>query len=342
MVVPKLTAELEPQVAQLNIGELLAEQRHQHKKSIAEVASSVRLAPSVIEKLEKNEFSSIGTAVYVRGYLGIYAKYLGIDAAYLIDQYNQQYPAEEVVIRPSAGQSAGAGRRHSKRHSKTLSFLVAGLVTGSLVYGYNQVEPLLLATGLVPGTTTTAPPTDANTTAGNNTGVLTTVIDGVDAANNLADDALNGVPLAGADALVTDIELDLATSNAAVAAENDTSTQNPPTAKIPALELESAKTTENAENTADSAKIPQTAKLHMAFTGDCWVKITDANNKTLTSRLYKKGRKLNVQGTAPLNMVLGAPDAVHSATLNGKPMQLSDYKVGRIKYRLPAEATTNQ
>lgn len=354
-----MTANTEPQVAQLNIGELLAEKRHQRAESFSDVTGQVRLSSEILEKLEKNQFEAIGTAVYVRGYLGIYAKHLDLDVAYIIDQYNRQFPAEEVAIRPSAGQPLGQ-RQQSKRHSKTLSFLVAGLVTGSLVYGYTRIEPLLLEQGLKQtdsvGTTATAESAD------NQTQTLTTIIDDVEAANNLADDALNGVPIAGSASLITDIELDLSTpADTETAPTTAVASADKPTLK---LELESAKnldnTTQNSDKSSDApastesantvAKPSDTANrapakpiaVTITFNADCWAKVTDANDKVLASRVYKKdGRKLKVKGTAPLSIVLGNPDAVKSVTLNGQSTALADYKVGRITYRMTTKTDTN-
>lgn len=351
MAEPQMTTDLEPQVAQLNIGELLASKRHQRNESIADVAAKVRLSPDAVEKLESNRFDAIGAAVYVRGYLGVYAKYLGLDAAYLIGQYNHQFPAEEVAIRPSAGHAIGAGRQQSKRYSKTMSFLVAGLVTGSLVYGYSRVEPMLLEKGLGQFGTNAVQQPLVTPTQDSNAPTLTTVINGVEAANNLANDALNGVPVAGSGSLVTDIELDLATSPAVFAAaqdeasekENTPERENTTTITVPTIKLTSAQTTQEEEK-SDEKPItkPKTVALTMAFKAECWVKVTDANDKVLTSRLYKAKSKLNVKGVAPLNMVVGNPGVVQSAKLNGKPMRLSTYKVGRIKYSIAPQTTATQ
>lgn len=356
MAEPKMYSDSEPQVAQLNIGELLASKRHQRGESATHVASKVRLSPEIVEKLESNQFDAIGTAVYLRGYLGIYAKHLGLDAAYIIDQYNRQYPAESVAIRPSAGQAMGEGRRHSKRHSKTLSFLAAGLVVGGLVYGYMRAEPLLLEKGLGQFTPKAAQQSVAIRTQTDGTPTLTTVIDGVEAANNLANDALNGVPLAGADSLVTDIELDLATSPAVSAARQE---ENSAQTAAPIIALETANLADNTEpagnqanttntepdepdKTSEETEAAKVVSIVITFKAECWIKVTDATDKVLTSRIYKSGSKLSAKGNAPLSMVVGNSDAVKSVTVDGQAVSLADYKVGRIKYSVGPKVTTEQ
>lgn len=321
------TEQSEPQVAQFDIGEMLSSKRHQNHEKLSDAASNTRLAQDVLEKLENNQFSDIGTPVYVRGYLGLYAKYLGLDAAYIIDQYNQQYPAESVAIRPSGAHAFGETRKQSKRHSKALSLLVVALIVGGLAYGYTKIEPLFINKAIE---ATHAEQTDAPKDG------ISTAIDKANEAQNLADNILSGDSITNASSLVTDIDLELAVDSA----DKQTAPQN--TEKTSAEDT--AKKDDSAQQVADKEKTEEnkpadensdTAKISMTFKKDCWIKVTDADKKTLATGIYKGNKALNVSGKKPLLIKIGDRSAVSSVMLNDKAVSLADYKISRVRYRFP-------
>ena len=52
------------------------------------------------------------------------------------------------------------------------------------------------------------------------------------------------------------------------------------------------------------------AQLEFYFIGDCWVQVTDANGEVLAVGLKTAGRRFEVSGIAPINIVLGKPRQV--------------------------------
>lgn len=73
-----------------------------------------------------------------------------------------------------------------------------------------------------------------------------------------------------------------------------------------------------------------TNALVMGFSADCWLQVTDANGKTLFSGMQKNGDKLNLSGTAPYKLTIGAPVAV-KIQYQGKPVDLSRFvKLNRV------------
>lgn len=322
------TEQSEPQVAQFDIGEMLSSKRHQAHEKLTDAASKTRLAQDILEKLENNQFSDIGTPVYVRGYLGLYAKYLGLDAAYIIDQYNQQYPAESIAIRPSGAHAFGETRKQSKRHSKALSLLVVALIVGGLAYGYTKLEPLFVNKAIE---ATSAEQTDNAPKDG-----VSTAINKANEAQNLADNILSGDSITDASSLVTDIDLELAVDSA----DKQTAPKN--TEKTSAEDA--AKKDDSAQQTADKEKTEEnkpaddngdTAKISMTFKKDCWIKVTDADKKTVAAGIYKGNKALNVSGKKPLLIKVGDSSAVSSVMLNDKAVSLADYKISRVRYRFP-------
>ena len=71
------------------LGKELAKIRLEKKLSIKEIAREIRIEPSVIKKIEKNDFESIGAPVFVKGYLRQYASFIEMDADEVLEKYNQ-------------------------------------------------------------------------------------------------------------------------------------------------------------------------------------------------------------------------------------------------------------
>lgn len=326
----------EPQVAQVDIGNLLLNKRHHLGASIAQIADRLKLNASVLEKLETNAFNDIGSAVYVKGYLGLYAKHLGLDAAYVLGLYNTQYPAESVAIRPSLDQSIG--QKKSKRHSKTLSFLLAAATFATLIYAYAHVEPKFFPSEAFIDSAQSAQESNAEILDNQAISGVGSVIRTADSVQTLADDVLNDMPIPSTEPLLAETELSLPTSPSEPDAEVATEPSNIDLTSLTAAEDETpaAANSDEAEQTNEAETLAQAAakEIHLiiTFKKDCWLKITDADDKILASNVYSKKRKIDVKGTAPFAAAIARPDAVKSISLNGKTVRLADYKVGNIKY----------
>lgn len=77
----------------------------------------------------------------------------------------------------------------------------------------------------------------------------------------------------------------------------------------------------------------------MNFSGDCWVRISDATDKTIAIGVKKSGRKLALRGQPPFRVKLGAPEQV-KITYEGKAIDLSSFRDGRVaKFELPFNAS---
>lgn len=307
----------EPNMAQVNIGELLSAKRAAKGLSIAQVVTDTKLSYRVVEQLEDSQFSEIGTPVYVRGYLSGYAKYLGLDAANIIQLYDTQYPAETVNIKPAIG--SGMSRKKVKRHSKTLSMIAALAVFAGLAYGYSQIEPFVLPAANISAA--------SNNTAMNSAGI-DSAIDAAKSANHLAEDALNGLPVTGTQALsdeeLEDLSEGLDDAGLSDARENESAT-----------DLSEKKDKEDGLKGTDETKDNlQKATLVVQFNNEIWLKVSDKNGKQLVQGIYDKKKQLSVTGEGPFLLKTARPEAVASIQLNDTPLVLEKYKVGRRKYQL--------
>lgn len=67
--------------------------------------------------------------------------------------------------------------------------------------------------------------------------------------------------------------------------------------------------------------VPGTVELRFEFREDCWLEVTDAEDRRLAYRLHQAGDLVRLQGTAPVSVFLGNAEGVR-LTVDGVPMVL--------------------
>jgi cytoskeletal protein RodZ len=70
-----------------SIGETLREARHNKKASLEDVARITKIKLEILEKLEADEFDRLASPMYTKGFLKLYAEYLGLDPVGIVDAY---------------------------------------------------------------------------------------------------------------------------------------------------------------------------------------------------------------------------------------------------------------
>ena len=68
------------------IGKQFREARERKGMSLSAAAETTRIKPTQIQAMEQGDFSSMAAPLYVKGFIRIYAKVLGLDAREIIDQ----------------------------------------------------------------------------------------------------------------------------------------------------------------------------------------------------------------------------------------------------------------
>ena len=114
-------------------GKLLRAHREKLELSAQEVAKRVHLDIKVIEAIEDDNYASIPSPIYVRGYLRSYAKVVGADAEHVIGIYNADTPSELPEILPEVKPPTQASS--SDKPVKAFTYLISlGLVLLLLVW----------------------------------------------------------------------------------------------------------------------------------------------------------------------------------------------------------------
>lgn len=76
------------------IGQVLQQARQKLGKTAKEVELDTKIRAKYIEALEKDNFATLPGSIYAKGFIKVYANYLGIESAPLIQQYKNLYEQE--------------------------------------------------------------------------------------------------------------------------------------------------------------------------------------------------------------------------------------------------------
>ena len=71
------------------LGRILRENREQQGYSPAQVAEATHMMVQVVEELEREDFHRIAAPIYGRGFVKLYAEFLGIDPAPLVQEFSE-------------------------------------------------------------------------------------------------------------------------------------------------------------------------------------------------------------------------------------------------------------
>lgn len=97
-----------------NLGQTLQAARQAKKVTASQAAAATRIKIQHIEALERNDFSKMAAPMYAKGFLRMYAEYLGLDPAPLIQEYNDLHAPKERV--PLIPEDAAAKPKKGEAH----------------------------------------------------------------------------------------------------------------------------------------------------------------------------------------------------------------------------------
>ncbi len=320
-------------ISQVNIGEALLRQRKTLRLSIENAAKAINLSKDVIKKLEDNDFHNIGAPVYVRGYLTLYAKYLGLNSSDVVQMYNTQYPNKDSSLRPAFCDINTEVKQKYKRHSKTISFLVSSVLFAGLLYAYYYYEPVLLKSNTQQENVVKPSEEDKTLVKASQENLDNDVED----VQELAEGVLNGQSVGKNTSLVSDLELDLnnITLESNPGELSDVKEASTPSDTSSTLSKEDEKKVEEAlkanesmtDNENGNASLNGESNLKITFTTDCWLEILDANGKKIKVGVFNANKPLDITAKLPITMRTARGSVVKTVLLNKKEVSLEDYRI---------------
>ncbi len=335
-------------VATSGPGAMLKQRRETLGMSLEQAAAQLNLKAAVIHQLESQQWDARVAPTFIRGYLRHYARLLKLDETDVLAQFDQLLSAMPQPT-PMHSFSKKTSRDAAESRFMLATYFLLVLLIGLFLVWFWQTHMLNdqpvsmlpeLETAAVPveksPAAPTAPvltvvaepviaqPTEAGVetppSAANLTEIAPTEAAGPETAGT-GTVVSTAVPATGADSSVT--QTVPAETAVAVADVPQTAVADPAAATL------AATPTPVATDITPAAPAAGELQLQLQFSAQCWVAVIDANGKRLAYSMQNSGQALTLTGIAPLKVTLGDPAAV-TASLAGKPIDLSGYKQGQV------------
>ncbi|CDT98213.1 cytoskeleton protein RodZ [Vibrio coralliirubri] len=294
----------------LEAGTLLKNKRESLGLTQKQISDRLKLRVTLIQQIEENQFESDQVATFMRGYIRSYAKYVNLDEKVVLSALHHAGDAQHQEQEMLSFSRKTKTEKHNSR-IMILTWSIFAVIAGisSLWWWQNQQQDTLSQSL-------------ANTESSEELAVEEslapefTSLEVIEAEQNEAGASV----VEGAEGLaaISDAE----DSSDAVTPADETSAQQ--------TTETTTEVTANAETT-EASTVPEAVanELVMQFTADCWIQVKDATGKTLSTGIKKAGQSLNLSGTAPYKVILGAPEGV-SMTFASEPVDLSGYTSGKV------------
>ncbi|WP_373949904.1 cytoskeleton protein RodZ [Vibrio pomeroyi] len=291
----------------LEAGTLLKNKRESLGLTQKQISDRLKLRITLIQQIEENKFESDQVATFMRGYIRSYAKYVNLDEKVVLNALHHAGDAQHQEQEMLSFSRKTKTEKHNSR-IMILTWSIFAVIAGisSLWWWQNQQQDTL-SQSLV------------NTESSEELAVEESLdpefasLEVIEAEQN---DATASV--------IEDTEGLTAISDAA-----DTLKQADETDAQSATETAAVVAAE--PEVVEASAVPEAVanELVMQFSADCWIQVKDATGKTLSTGIKKAGQSLNLSGTAPYKVILGAPEGV-SMTFASEPVDLSGYTSGKV------------
>ncbi|NWL79841.1 DUF4115 domain-containing protein [Pseudomonas taiwanensis] len=340
-----------------NPGVTLRQARESKDLSLGEVARHLNLTEHAVRQLEAGDFDQLPGHTFARGYVRAYAKFLGMDQAALVAEFDHFTGTDakgsnvhslgriEEPVRLSQSVlrvvsfiilvALGAvgffwWQEHSSRNSEEAASVNMEHVEVESADGTTQIHPLDepedQAVAEAQESQVPAPAQVSPETAAQPEQPATEATAPVAAGET--------APVAPAAPAQTPAPAIAAAPSTPVVAQPSAPAVAPaaPAVAQPETPATAAATPAPAAPAAAPAPAPVVAQqgqgvLRIQFTANCWTQVTDANGKVLVSALKRTGDSLELAGKAPLEVRLGFARGAQ-LSYNGQSVDVAPYVRG--------------
>jgi cytoskeletal protein RodZ len=122
------------------IGSVLREARERQRLELGEVEQETRIRERYLAALEEERFELLPARAYAKGFLRVYADFLGLDGRLFVDEFNSRFPeAEQPELAPLQA-SASLARAWVPRLPAVLVALLALALLGVLAWRFGAAH----------------------------------------------------------------------------------------------------------------------------------------------------------------------------------------------------------
>lgn len=314
------TEDSKDKTVPMTTGQRLRQAREQLGLSQQAVAERLCLKMSTVRDIEGDNISADLASTFVRGYIRSYAKLVHVPENEVLSVLTEEVPVKVAKVAQMQGFALGKPRKKRDGWLMIFTWLIVFVVVGLTGAWWWQNHK--------------AQQEEIATMANQSSAQLSQHNEGQPIP--LSDEHTNNT----ASAVVPDSGLGSSTDSVAATQQ---ATPQPPEVAVPNLAtnpntVPSAPVTLPTGTADVSTTVANTDGLVMSFSGDCWLQVIDSTGKSLFSGIQKGGTQLNLSGTAPYKLTIGAPAAVQ-IQFQGNPVDLSRFiKSNRVaRLTVPAQ-----
>lgn len=292
-------------------GSTIRDARESQGLSVDDLAAEIKITRQKLLKIEHDQFETVGTDTFVRGYLRNSARVLKLDAGMLIDQYNvymasNNRSAVDIIPKPPTTASGKPKWLLPVIISITLLLAWAG---ASLLFNSNSVAE--------PESNKTSVPATASEKSLGEEGFQS------ESSNGASATVKQTVSLNGSRSLPEKkIEPASNLSTLAEVSQPIKKAEAPLTATLTATTKASEEVKKQSQILKVSTAYTGSGQLDFDFKDDCWLEVRDNAGRRLFSNSKAAGESLRLLGEAPFSVRLGNVHAVE-IKFNGVNVELT-------------------
>jgi len=110
------------------VGEYLKKERELRQISLQEVAEETKISVSRLKALEANQFDQLPAPIYIRGFVRIYAEYIGLDPSDVMMRFEDQLFYEESEPKTAGFKTLEEERALARRRMITVVASIIGAI----------------------------------------------------------------------------------------------------------------------------------------------------------------------------------------------------------------------
>ena len=342
-----MSSEEQPKRSAEPVGYQLRRAREQLGLDVSAIADQQHLRTSVIQAIEDGDYSKVDTELFLKGYVRAYARQVELDADAIIRDLDAELEPlrKERERQHEADPLVDIQRKKSRKRRIARAVVVLVVLVG---IGFGITTWMADGGRRLPGfsSSTVSESTEGDGPAAQEEPVdqsleQTSESSSAQSESDATPEVDEAVDVQGVDDGATDViqdPVEQATEEAAQAPIESAAEANVVTASVEnvtdvSAQPEAIETTESAQVTEQEPQelgepaVADEATLRMSFSDACWVQVTDADGNRLTSSLYSQGDVLDVAGSAPLDVIVGAMSAVASLEFQGEAVDLGSFRV---------------
>ncbi|MFT4808585.1 MAG: cytoskeleton protein RodZ [Paraglaciecola sp.] len=301
----------QPELDMQGPGQILRQARERANLSTQDIADKMKLKKALIEDIEQDNFDINISLTFVRGYLKLYAKYVHVEEAVILNAFEKLSTQKKEPIKLQSFSRRVANQANDDKLMLVTYLILAAIIALVVIWWFQQssTEPSASTTSNYPET--------------------------------VIDDVINQEASPLEETLTSDSEFLLSSQT------NESDYLDEPVVIEELIIDNQPVSSEGISGTADlvvlsgvdivSTETETTAPVELIFefSGDCWMNLTDATGEDIAYGVKVKGRVMPVTGIPPFVVTLGAPEVV-KIRYAGERIDMSFLPFGRIaKFDLP-------